>query len=207
MVDGCGYFVSLDGPSGVGKTTVSALLVGKLRTLGINAVLTATPSKSAIGELARSSTFDFHGRALTCLVAADRHHHDEVTVRPGISKGVSIVCDRYVASSFVLDVRDGVPPEFLRSVYDGLTVPDVSFFLFGNPGVCMERAAARGQYSRFHYVDVDEAVAELRAFEVAADALSAIGYPVHRYDIADTTADQVVDALLPVVLSAKENGP
>ncbi|PRY34327.1 hypothetical protein [Umezawaea tangerina] len=122
MVDGHGCFVSLDGPSGVGKSTVSALLVGKLRS------------------------------------------------------------------------------------HDGITVPDVSVFLLGDPVVCVERAAARGQYSRFHNADVGEAIAELRAFSVAADALAAIGYPVHRHDISDTTADQVADALLPVVLAAKEGG-
>ncbi|MGH3871828.1 MAG: dTMP kinase [Pseudonocardiaceae bacterium] len=107
MVVGGGLLVTLDGPSGVGKTTVSGLVGDRLAAAGVPVVLTATPSSSSLGELARHGTHQFFGVALTCLVAADRYHHDQTTVREALQRGAVVVCDRYVPSSLVLDRVDG----------------------------------------------------------------------------------------------------
>jgi dTMP kinase len=76
VAPGSGLLVTLDGPSGVGKTTVSGLIRDRLATTGVPVVLTTTPSSSSLGELARHGTNEFFGPALACLVAADRYHHD-----------------------------------------------------------------------------------------------------------------------------------
>lgn len=70
MAPGGGLLVTLDGPSGVGKTTVSALVRDRLAVTGVPVVLTTTPSSSSLGELARYGTHEFFGAALACLVAA-----------------------------------------------------------------------------------------------------------------------------------------
>lgn len=74
MSPGGGLLVTLDGPSGVGKTTVSGLIRDRLAAAGVPVVLTTTPSPSSLGELARHGTNQFFGAALTCLVAADSSH-------------------------------------------------------------------------------------------------------------------------------------
>ncbi|MGH3854673.1 MAG: dTMP kinase [Pseudonocardiaceae bacterium] len=56
MTPGGGILVTLDGPSGVGKTTVSGLVQERLAADGVPVVLTTTPSSSSIGELARHGT-------------------------------------------------------------------------------------------------------------------------------------------------------
>lgn len=90
MEPGGGLLVTLDGPSGVGKTTVSGLVRDRLAVAGVAVVLTSTPSSSLLGELARRCTHQFFGAALTCLVAADRYHQ---------------VAD--ALTSVILDVRGG----------------------------------------------------------------------------------------------------
>lgn len=59
MAPGGGLLVTLDGPSGVGKTTVSALVRDRLDVAGVPVVLTTTPSSSSLGELARYGTHEF----------------------------------------------------------------------------------------------------------------------------------------------------
>lgn len=54
MSPGGGLLVTLDGPSGVGKTTVSGLIRDRLAAAGVPVVLTTTPSRSSLGELARA---------------------------------------------------------------------------------------------------------------------------------------------------------
>ncbi|MEU6071861.1 hypothetical protein ABZ864_47440 [Streptomyces sp. NPDC047082] len=47
--------------------------------------------------------------AMACLVAADRYHHLAQEIRPALQRGNVVLCDRYIASSLVLQVIDGLP--------------------------------------------------------------------------------------------------
>lgn len=106
-LDGEGVFITVDGPSGVGKSTVARSLERFLAGRGRTVTCTTEPSGAAIGRLARFGTHEFHGRALSCLVAADRYHHVDTVVAPALERGEVVVCDRYLPSSLVLDQLDG----------------------------------------------------------------------------------------------------
>ncbi len=201
-----GLFVTVDGPCGIGKTTVSLLLRDKLVARGIWAVLTTTPSRSRIGELARHGTYDFHGEALTCLVAADRYHHERVIVRPSVEQGAVVVCDRYVPGALVLDPLDGVEPDFVRDVYRRIAVPDIAFVLLGDPAVCAARAAARGRYSRFHATDDEDSRRELAMFKEAAVFLRATGYPARDHNIGSASAGEVAEELVSAIMHEGDGG-
>jgi dTMP kinase len=107
MTDRPGRFIVVDGPSGVGKSTVTTLLAQRLSAAGHDVLTTGEPSNGPIGELARGGTNDYRGLALACLVAADRYHHLAVQVHPALAAGRVVVCDRYVPSSLVLQHLDG----------------------------------------------------------------------------------------------------
>ncbi|MGQ0774841.1 MAG: dTMP kinase [Pseudonocardiales bacterium] len=205
MAPGGGLLVTFDGPSGVGKTTVSRLIRNRLAVAGMPVVLTATPSSSSLGELARHSTHQFYGVALTCLVAADRYHHDQTTVRDALERGSVVVCDRYVPSSLVLDVLDGVERDHVWSIYRRITVPDLAFILLGDPVLCATRARSHGRYSRFHTDNDDANRHELAIYKEAISFLRSIGYPVREHDIGSAAADQVADALTSVILDSRED--
>ncbi len=196
--------ITLDGPSGVGKTTLTALLADKLRRRSLKVTTANTPTKSIVGQLAKNGTYDFRGHALTCLVATDRHHHDTTVVRPAILRGDLVICDRYIPSSLVLDTLDGVSREFVWNIYKPITTPAISFILLGDAMTCLDRAMKRGQYSRFHPKDIEKASQEIRLFEEAINYLDAIPeYPVHPYSIGSNTAEEISDELVEIILSRK----
>jgi dTMP kinase len=108
-----GLFVVIEGPSGVGKTTVTELLHTELASRGLPTVATREPTDSALGKLARQGTDEYRGLVLACLVAADRYYHLEHDIRPALRAGYVVICDRYVPTSLVLQHIDGVEPHFL----------------------------------------------------------------------------------------------
>ena len=95
-----GYFITLEGIEGVGKSTNMAYTAGLLRAAGHEVVTTREPGGTPFGELVRSwiLTGD-HGRLSaeveTLLMFAARAHHLEHVIRPALDAGRSVVCDRF----------------------------------------------------------------------------------------------------------------
>lgn len=184
-----GILVSFDGPSGVGKTTVSALVAKLLAPAPV--MLTAEPSDSPIGHLARHSTFAFHGLALSLLVAADRYHHSDTVLQPAVVSGAIVLCDRYMPSALVLDVLDGADAAYIDTVYRHLPKPDLAVFLHGDPEQNRVRAAARGGESRFHHTDAVAARNEADMFERVGGRLGTSGYLVANVRVGGRSAAEV----------------
>lgn len=68
-----------------------------------------------------------HARA--CLVAADRYHCLATEIRSALAAGKIVLCDRYVASSYVLQHLDGVPIEFIEALNADANRPDLAVIL------------------------------------------------------------------------------
>lgn len=190
-------FVVIEGASGVGKTTVTALLARLLTERGLPVVATKEPSDAAIGRLARHGTKDYDGLALACLVTADRYYHLDHEIRPALRAGSIVVCDRYVPTSLVLQRLDRVAPAFLTHLNQHADVPDLTIFLTGDPARSEERARQRGAYSRFH--DANSQV-EAGLYRAVADELLDAGWPIVQYEVAEQSAEQVANALQVAVL-------
>lgn len=190
-------FVVIEGASGVGKTTVTALLAQLLTERGLPVVATKEPSGAAIGHLARHGTNDYVGLALACLVTADRYHHLAREIRPALRAGSIVLCDRYVPTSLVLQRLDGVEPTFLMHLNQYADVPDLTIFLTDDPAQSAERARERGTYSRFH--DANSEV-EASLYGTIADELIDDGWPVVQHEVADQSAEQVANTLEAVIL-------
>jgi dTMP kinase len=86
-----GLFVSVDGPSGVGKSTTVQALARLLAEEDRIVHITCEPSAGPIGELARELTETVYGTALACLYAADRYYHLDTEVLPHLDAGEVVI--------------------------------------------------------------------------------------------------------------------
>ncbi|CAO1610174.1 dTMP kinase [Brochothrix thermosphacta] len=100
-----GFFMTLEGPEGSGKTTVAKLLVERLeKEVEKSIVLTREPGGIAIAEKIRDVILDvshtmMDARTEALLYAASRRQHLVEKVMPALTDGKVVVCDRFVDSS------------------------------------------------------------------------------------------------------------
>lgn len=167
-----GLFVAFDGPGGAGKSTTVAALGQRLAVAGLPVLVTTQPSRTAIGQLARANTRLYSGLTLACLVAADRYHHLQSQVRPALAEGRLVLCDRYTASSLVLQAGlDEVPESFVRELNRFAEPPDLQVILTASAATLRERLSARGSHGRFED-DPTTTVREVALYDRVAAHLS-----------------------------------
>ncbi len=99
-----GFFLSMEGLDGSGKTTQMELLEKKLRQLGYAVLRTREPGGCDISEDIRSiilSTDNMEMSSTTeaLLYAASRAQHVHQRIRPAVEEGRVVLCDRFVDSS------------------------------------------------------------------------------------------------------------
>ncbi len=143
-----GRFIVIEGPNGVGKTTVTASLAARFRRRGRPVHVTCEPSGTALGQLIRSAESYLSGRALALAVAADRHAHLEQEIMPALRAGHDVICDRYVPSSLVLQRLDGLSLAEIWSYNAHTLVPDLSVYLEEAAAVIASRLRERPALSR-----------------------------------------------------------
>ncbi|WP_159944650.1 MULTISPECIES: dTMP kinase [unclassified Nocardiopsis] len=186
-----GLFVAFDGPGGSGKSTTVAALGQRLAVQGLPVMATAQPSRAALGQLARANTHAYSGLTLACLVAADRYHHLESRVRPALAEGRLVLCDRYTASSLVLQAGlDEVPESFVRELNRFAEPPDLQVILTAPDAILRERLSIRGSHGRFED-DPTTAAREVALYERVAAQLSREGVVTEVVDTSPGTEETV----------------
>jgi dTMP kinase len=184
-----GRFVSVDGPSGAGKTTIVHHLAQLLVAAGENVHVTAEPSTGPIGKLAAELTDTVTGHALACLYAADRYHHIETEIAPFLTTGHIVISDRYVASGLVIQRLDGVDPVFLWQLNQDARRPDLAVTLDADPDVVAERLAERGPHNRFQLLE-GNSHHEVAYYRQATQQLTDAGFEVLRVDCSTRPPEQ-----------------
>jgi dTMP kinase len=173
--------ITIDGPGGVGKSTVAQLVVTALDDRAIPVHATVEPTRTPLGEHIRAGTETYRGMALACLVAGDRHHHLATEILPALHAGKVVICDRYLPSSLVLQCLDGVDPAVVWQLHAGAYVPDVAVVLNAEHSVIAERLHARGAHSRFERLP-GSSRAESEFYQQAAADLRIAEWPVVALD-------------------------
>lgn len=152
-----GYFITLEGPDGSGKSTQLALLAEYLRQKGHEVVCTREPGGSEAAEQLRQLVLDprlaIDARTETLLYLAARADHLAKVVRPALAAGKIVLCDRFSDSTLVYQgfVR-GLPlPELLQlnTFATGGLEPDLTLLLDGDPELLAGRRSQRGVTDRF----------------------------------------------------------
>lgn len=124
-----GLVIALEGQDGTGKSTVIDAITGYFDEMGLDYINAREPGSTDIGEKIRdiladkaNKDMDYHTEAL--LFAASRSELYDKVIKPNISKGTSVILDRFLLSSLAY-----------QGVVRGLGVDEVmkinDFFLDG----------------------------------------------------------------------------
>jgi dTMP kinase len=153
-----GHLVVLEGIDGAGTTTQTELLARALGRRGLAVHATREPSDGPIGALLRQVLSgrmvvpgDHGPRApgwstMALLFAADRLDHLQAEILPNLRDGVTVLCDRYVASSVAYQgLTEGDPSvvDWVLAVNRHARVPDLTLVLDVSPEEAARRRARR----------------------------------------------------------------
>ena len=143
---GKGAFIVLEGGDGTGKTIQARLLCLALQRRGFDTHSTAEPTKGCVGRLIRRSLIERHKfspESEALLFAADRSVHLTSEIRPALSSGKNVVCDRYMYASFAYQGSQGIDLQWLRAINHFAEKPDIAIFLDVPPEVGLRRIRRR----------------------------------------------------------------
>jgi dTMP kinase len=147
-----GHFITFEGGEGSGKSTHAAMLAQRLKSLGLEIVLTREPGGSTGAEIIRHILLSGVAKPLgaeteAILFAAARDDHVRTTILPALQAGRWVICDRFIDSTRVYQgVLGHVDPRLIRSlerVTVGAAVPELTFILDVPAKIGLARATAR----------------------------------------------------------------
>ncbi len=143
-----GLFVVVEGPDGVGKSTLVKALEAHYYGIGVHARATCEPTEGPVGweirQILKGAIPDPGPAAMVAKFAEDRLDHLAEFVLPLLSDGALVICDRYVLSSIAYQVGPGATLEQVLHANRFAPAPDLTIILDAPPEVCAERRAAKG---------------------------------------------------------------
>ncbi len=193
-----GSLIAVDGPNGVGKTTLIEIIATNLQLAGYKVLKTKEPTASELGRWIREKQNSVRGRSLACLVAANRYEHIESVIQPALANGLMVLTDRYLASSFVYQISDDVSSEFVWAVNSQSNVADLTICLFAEKDAILKRRAGRKTPSRFE-IFLSPAQ-EILLYRNACKELRKYGWVVVEYlnddGCAETIGKEIADIII-----------
>jgi dTMP kinase len=171
-----GKFICIDGANGVGKSTLVKELSNLLLNASIDVLVTKEPTASNLGQFIRNEQGNIKGKALACLVAADRYDHIDKVINPNLGNGKIVISDRYLPSSLVYQAIDGVEPVFIWSLNENIVFPDLFVFVSASPEIIVKRLNARNNLTRFE--DSNTLQLELSLYKSVFNSLKSQGFNV-----------------------------
>jgi dTMP kinase len=154
-----GFFVTLEGGEGAGKSTLALGLKNKFEKAGHPVVITREPGGTPKGEEIRKILLAgivqrLGPMAEMLLFASARDEHLKQIIRPALEKHQVVICDRFSDSTrayqgYVGGVERSLVERLDKVVVDH-TQPDMTFILDISPEVGLARVKLRaGRTDRF----------------------------------------------------------
>ena len=155
-----GLFITLEGLDGAGKTTQLHKAAELLRQKGYDVVESREPGGTELAEKVRGLVLDaalpLTNTTQTLLYLAARSEHVDKLLRPALTAGKIVLCDRF--SDSTLAYQGLAAGKTLAELHDlrqlnafateGLA-PNLTIVLDGDPQVLVKRRDARGVTDRY----------------------------------------------------------
>ncbi len=135
--DGKGFFLTLEGIEGAGKTTLAARLADAFTQAGEQVLVTREPGGDRIADSIRSLLLDVEAelvdRAELLLFEAARAQNVRNVIMPALDSGCLVICDRFADSSVAYQGSgQNIDREFIDTANTFATfglVPDLTLVL------------------------------------------------------------------------------
>ena len=157
-----GKFITLEGIEGSGKSTSLDTISKILDTLDIEFIITKEPGGGPLGKDLRKILLDkktsISPEVELLLMMSDRKNHIDNIVEPSLEKGVWVISDRYLDSSYAYQ---GGGRQIDTSKIDLLTellklpIPDLTILFDLSPEIALQRAKNRSELDRFESEPID----------------------------------------------------
>lgn len=160
-----GFFTTIEGIDGCGKTTVAKDVCEKLRQSKKEVKYTQEPTETWLGEaVKRSYEEDVSPYTELFLFLADRANHTTM-IREWLGEGKWVVCDRYADSSYAYQgallassMKDDSIEWIKRLSRPFILNPDLTILLDVFPEVGLKRISKRERKTKFEYLSFLEEV-------------------------------------------------
>lgn len=194
-----GYFIAFEGLNGIGKTTTINRVSEILKQKGFPIYLTKEPTNSELGNVVTEYIEKLRGKALACLVAADRYNHIEIEIVNEIANDKIVLCDRGIMSAYVFNAIEGIGFSFTDNLYSGITMPDVVIVLKASLSLARSRLSKRRSLTRYErenmhveYEMIDKSIVYLRKNGLPV-------YEVSAFEDVNEIANNCVEIILNLV--------
>ena len=159
-----GLFITLEGGEGAGKSTNLGFIETWLHQAGKNPLMTREPGGTRAGEEIRNILLHSRDLSLTAeaemlLMFAARAEHLDQVVRPALSQGRIVVCDRFTDATYAYQGGGrGLPAERIAVVeqwVQGDLRPDLTLLLDLPVETGLQRANRRSAPDRFERENIE----------------------------------------------------
>ena len=149
-----GIFITMEGPEGAGKTTITQMLGKALQQEGYQVLLTREPGGVPISEQIREVILNKDNTAMDArtealLYAAARRQHLVEVVMPELERGGIVLCDRFIDSSLAYQGHArGLDIEEVYNINKfaiGDMMPDATLFFDIDPEEGLKRIQSNGE--------------------------------------------------------------
>lgn len=147
-----GRFITLEGGEGAGKSTLARALSERLIAAGFTAVTTREPGGSPKAEAIREMILagqarDYGPFAEALMFSAARIDHIDSLIRPALTRGEWVICDRFIDSTRVYQGVLGKLDKAVLAELEAVTIsglmPELTLILDLDPEIGLARAAKR----------------------------------------------------------------